>query len=241
MNNELLFVLQTVIGLLFTIIAFRKGKHWLYGYIAVCIVLANLFVTKQISLFGLAATGGNVVYGAIFLSTDLLAEHYGKKAAREAVFIGFFAALFYTIMSQFILGFIPSSEDWGAAEGMKRIFTVAPGIILASLSAYLVSQLHDIWAFHAIREKTDGKFLWLRNNGSTWISQLIDSLIFSSLAFLVFPRLITGEEFALPFETVLQIVISTYLLKLLVAVIDTPFIYLSYLVKPKELSPEFIN
>lgn len=238
MTNELLFLLQTFVGLTFTIVAFRTGKHWLYGYIAVCIVLANLFVTKQIIIFGLAATGGNVVYGAIFLSTDLLAEHYGKKAAREAVFIGFFVALFYTVMSQFILDFQPSSDDWGAAEGMQQIFGFAPGIILASLSAYLVSQLHDIWAFHAIRTKTRGKFIWLRNNGSTWISQLIDSVLFSSLAFLIFPRLLIGKEYGLPLDTVGQIVISTYLLKLLVAAIDTPFIYLSYLLKPKELAAQ---
>ena len=236
MINESLFLLQTVVGLVFTLIAFRLGRHWLYGYIAVCIVLANLFVTKQISLFGLAATGGNVVYGAIFLSTDLLAEHYGKKAAREAVFIGFFAALFYTVMSQFMLRFIPSGEDWGAAEGMRQIFAVAPTVILASLSAYMVSQLHDIWAFHAIREKTRGKFLWLRNNASTWLSQLIDSIIFSSLAFLIFPTITGREQFLLPFNTVVQIAVSTYLLKLMVAAMDTPFIYLSYHVRPKELS-----
>lgn len=236
MTNELLFLGQTVIGLAFTLFAFRLGRHWIYGFIAVCIVLANLFVTKQIRLFGLAATGGNVVYGAIFLSTDLLAEHHGKKAAREAVFVGFFVALFYMVMSQFLLAFVPSSDDWGAAEGMRQIFAVAPSIILASLTAYLVSQLHDVWAFHAIREKTKGKFLWLRNNASTWISQLIDSAVFSSLAFLILPRIMAGSEYALPVGTVAQIALSTYLLKLLVAAIDTPFIYLSYLWKPKELA-----
>ena len=102
MSNELIFILQTGVGLTFTLVAFRMGLSWLYGYIAVCIVLANIFVTKQITLFGIAATGGNVVYGAVFLATDLLTEHYGKKEARQAVFIGFFSAVFYTIMSQMI-------------------------------------------------------------------------------------------------------------------------------------------
>ncbi|MEE9167171.1 MAG: queuosine precursor transporter [Candidatus Neomarinimicrobiota bacterium] len=238
MTDELLFLAQTLVGLTFTLVAFRIGKNWLYGYVAVCIVLANLFVTKQITLFGLAATGGNVVYGAIFLSTDLLAEHHGKKAARDAVFLGFFVALFYLIMSQFMLRFMPSSSDWGAAEGMIQIFTVGPSIILASLLAYLISQLHDVWAFHAIRMKTKGRFLWLRNNGSTWVSQLIDSVVFSSLAFLVLPALLVGDNYALPFGIVVQVVISTYFLKLLVAAIDTPFIYLSYLVRPPELTPQ---
>lgn len=231
MSNELLFVLQTLVGLAFTLVAFRMGRAWLFGYIAVCIVLANIFVTKQITLFGIAATGGNVVYGAVFLATDLLAEHYGKKEARLAVFIGFFAAVFYTVMSQMILLLEPSSDDWGAAGGMAHIFASAPAIIIASLTAYLISQLHDIWAFHAIREKTAGRFLWLRNNGSTWISQLIDSVVFSLLAFLVLPTLI-GSANVLPIDVVIQIVISTYILKILVAAIDTPFIYLSYSMKP---------
>ena len=238
MNNELLFIIQTVVGLAFTLIAFRMGRHWLYGYVGVCIVLANIFVTKQITLFGVAATGGNVVYGAVFLATDLLAEHHGKKAAREAVYIGFFAAVFYMVMSQLILLFSPSADDWGASAGMTTIFSAAPSIVLASLTAYLVSQLHDVWAFHFIRQKTEGRLLWLRNNLSTWVSQLIDSILFSSLAFLILPRLISDSANALPSGIVVQIVVSTYLLKILVAAIDTPFIYLSYALKTPHAAAE---
>ena len=89
MNNELVFLFQIIIGLFFTLATFRMGKSWLLAYIGVCIVLANIFVTKQINLFGLAATGGNVVYGSVFLATDLLNEHYGKEEAKKAVYIGF--------------------------------------------------------------------------------------------------------------------------------------------------------
>lgn len=237
MSNELLFLFQTIIGLAFTLAAFSMGRNWLYGYIAVCIVLANIFVTKQITLFGIPATGGNVVYGSIFLATDLLAEHYGKKEARRAVLLGFGAALFYLIMSQFILRFSASSDDWGAAEGMAAIFDFAPAIILASLISYLISQFHDIWAFHLIRKKTGGRYLWLRNNGSTWISQFIDSIVFSTFAFLLLPHVFPGAE-ALPFDTVVGIIISTYLLKIFVAAIDTPFLYLSYVLKSRALTVE---
>lgn len=227
MSNKLLFIIQTIIGLAFTLVAFSMGRNWLYGYIAVCIVLANIFVTKQITLFGIPATGGNVLYGSIFLATDLLSEHFGKREARQAILLGFGAALFYLIMSQFILKFSPSPDDWGAAEGMATIFDFAPAIVLATLMAYLISQFHDIWAFHWIREKTGGRYLWLRNNGSTWVSQLIDSVVFSILAFLVLPILFPNAE-ALPFDIVVGIIISTYFLKILVAAIDTPFIYLSH-------------
>jgi len=200
------------------------GKYWLYGFIAFNIILANIFVTKQFVIFGITATGGNITYGSIFLATDLLCEHYSRKDGRRAVFLGFFAAIFYLITSQFIILLKPNEFDV-VHDGMKDIFSFAPRIVLASLIAYLISQMHDIWFFHFLKEKTKGKMLWFRNNVSTWVSQLIDSIIFSMIAFLgIFP-----------INIVLQIIISTYLLKVLVAAIDTPFIYLSYKCKPEEL------
>lgn len=224
MTNEVLFLLMTIVGLFFTLFSFRMGITWLYGYVAIAIILANIFVTKQITLFGLAATGGNVMYGTIFLATDLLSEHYGKAFARKAVFIGFFAAIVYLVMSQFIVSFIPAGYDT-VQGGMQSIFSFAPRIILASLLAYLISQLHDVWIFHLIREKTQGRKLWLRNNGSTWLSQLIDSLTFSLVAF--------AGTFEWP--VIIQIIVSTYLLKVFIAALDTPFIYLSYRFKSLEV------
>jgi len=227
MPNEFIFFLMIIVVLSMTLFMFRMGKTWLYAYIAVCIVLANIFVTKQFTLFGLSATGGNITYGAIFLVTDMLCEHYGKEAGRKAVLIGFFAAVFYLITSQFILLIKPSEYDT-VHEGMKAIFSFAPRIVLASMIAYLVSQFHDIWAYHTIRKITNNRMLWLRNNASTWTSQLIDSIIFSLIAFVgVFPM-----------KIVLQIVLSTYLLKIIVAAIDTPFLYLSYRFLPDDLLPK---
>lgn len=224
MSNELIFFLMIVVVLSTALLMFRLGKIWLYAFIAVCIVLANIFVTKQFRLFGLSATGGNITYGAIFLVTDLLCEHYGKEAGRQAVVIGFFAALFYLVTSQFILLMQPAEYDT-VHDGMQSIFSFAPRIVLASLIAYLISQFHDIWAYHAIRKLTRNRLLWLRNNASTWTSQLIDSVTFSLIAFVgVFPLKIVG-----------QIILSTYLLKIIVAAIDTPFLYLSYRFLPAEL------
>ena len=224
MSNELIFLLMILFVLFCTLFAFRMGKYWLYGFIAFNIILANIFVTKQFVIFGITATGGNITYGSIFLATDLLCEHYSKRDGRRAVFLGFFAAIFYLITSQFIILLKPAEFDM-VHSSMQTIFSFAPRIVLASLIAYLISQMHDIWFFHFLKEKTKGKMLWFRNNVSTWVSQLIDSIIFSMIAFLgIFP-----------INIVLQIIISTYLLKVLVAAIDTPFIYLSYKCKPEEL------
>lgn len=236
MPNEVIFIGQTLIGLAFTLLAFRLGRQWLYAFIAMSIVLANIFVTKQFDLFGLGATGGNVVYGAIFLATDLLSEHYGRSAARKGVFVGLVAAVFYLIMSQLILLYQPNSSDWGASEGMISIFSSGPAIILASLAAYLVSQLHDVWAFHLWKQKFSGRWLWLRNNLSTLVSQALDTVIFASLAFYLLPKIFHSAG-SLSGTALAEVLLTTYLFKLVVAIIDTPFIYLSYHLKSEASSP----
>jgi len=233
--NEVLFLVQTLLGLLLVLSAFRMGKIWLYAMIAVAYVLANIFVTKTITLFGMEATGGNVLYGAIFLSTDLLSEYYGKQAARKGVFIGLGAVLIYLVMSMLMTAYETSPNDLGPGAAMEVIFSFAPSIILASLCAYLISQLHDVWAFEFWKGKTGEGKLWIRNNFSTWVSQALDSITFSFLAFWILPRFLMDPDMILPFSVVVQIVITTYFLKIMVAFLDTPFLYLSRHWKPREL------
>lgn len=225
MTNEILFMIQTVVILALTLGVFKMGKEYLKAFVAASLVLANIFVTKQITLFGLDATGGNILYASIFLATDLLNEHYSKDDAKDAVKIGFLASALYLLSTQFIVQYLPSEYDT-VHEGMQIMFAFAPRIIVASMLAYLVSQFHDIWVYNFIWRKTGQKWLWLRNNGSTWISQLIDSVIFAVVAFIG----------TFPFSVVLQIILSTYLLKILVALLDTPFMYASYWIKDLSFS-----
>ena len=121
-----------------------------------------------------------------------------------------------TIYMQLALLFVPASDDF-AQPHLQVIFGFFPRIVLASLAAYLVSQMHDVWAFHFWRERTKGRHLWLRNNASTFVSQLLDSIIFCSIAFAgVFPWNIWWE-----------VLLTTIILKIFVALMDTPFIYLA--------------
>ncbi|MCB2211013.1 queuosine precursor transporter [bacterium] len=222
--NELLFFAWTVVVVGLVLLSFRFGRVGLYGVIGVYIILANVFVTKQITLFGVAATGGNSLYGAIFLATDLLNEHWGKKEAQRAVWFGWLCAGFFLLASQVFLWFQPSVDDF-VHDAMTQIFSLAPRIVAGSLLAYIVSQTHDVIAFNAWKKRTQGRHLWLRNNASTLVSQLLDSVIFTAVAFWgIFE-----------FSILLQIFVTTYLLKVLVAVIDTPFLYLSKRFKPLEL------
>jgi queuosine precursor transporter len=217
MINELLWLILLLVNFAAILLAYRVwGRLGLFIWIPVAVMVANIQVTKTIELFGITATLGNIVYASSFLVTDILSENYGKKEAGRAVIIGFFTLIMFTLLMNLALFFEPSMEDF-AHESLFTIFGFLPRIMLASLVAYGVSQSHDIWAFHLWKKKwPETKHLWLRNNLSTMVSQLLDSVIFSLIAFYgVFS---TG--------VLLEIMLTTYVLKWIVAALDTPFVYL---------------
>lgn len=222
-----------VLGLIFIIVTFGLmigtyklfGKTGLFVWIAMGTVLANIQVTKTIKLFNLDATLGNIMYGSIFLATDVLSEKYSKKDGYLAVIFGFFAIIVSLIVMQMVLWFKPSETDLSQAS-LLQIFSFLPRIALGSLVAYLVSQTFDVFLFSKIKEKLpDNKWLWLRNNGATLLSQLVDTCIFVPIAFL-------GIYEAKVF---IGILVSTYIIKAIIALIDTPFLYLSKHIKPIEI------
>lgn len=215
--NNLLWIAFIVIDLSFALIAYRFfGKFGLYTIIVASVITANIQVLKTVQLFGSVATLGNVLYGSIFFATDILSEVYGKKAARRAVWLGFIGMILMTFWMQIGLKFIPDISDFSQSS-LSTIFELMPRVAAGSMIAYVVSQHHDIFAFHFWKNKTKGRFLWLRNCASTMVSQAIDSLIFCTIA-------LWG---LFDINVWLQILATTYLLKWFVAVMDTPFLYLA--------------
>ena len=216
--NELLWLVMLVVNFALIMFAFRFwGKIGLYIWVPISVIVANIQVTKTIQLFGVEATIGNIVYATGFLATDILSELFGKRDSYKAVGIGFFSLLTMTVVMQLALLFEPAPSDL-IQESMRAIFSLMPRIALASLAAYLVSNLHDVWAFDWWRRRRPGRHtLWIRNNLSTFVSQLIDTIIFVLVAFWgVYGR-----------TTLIQIGLSTYVLKWVVALLDTPCIYLA--------------
>ncbi|TVQ98557.1 MAG: VUT family protein [Desulfovibrionales bacterium] len=224
--NEALWLGFAFLDLVMVVVIFRYfGKQGLFAMIVFNLILCNIQVLKTIELFGLTTTLGNILYASVFFSTDLLNEHYGREEAKKAVILGFLSLILAVTYMQIALVFIPAASDF-AQPHLEAIFGVLPRIVLASMVAYLVSQWHDIWAFHFWKARTGGKHLWLRNNASTLASQFLDTIIFCSIAFLGM----------FPMEVWIQIVISTYLIKLLVAVLDTPFMYLAARFRPRDVA-----
>lgn len=229
MYNNILWVIQLLLDFYLIMVAFRIwGKNGLYFWTVIAVIASNIQVVKNVMLFGMDATLGNVLYATSFLATDLLSEFYGAKDSQKAVWIGFFSLFSMMVMMQLSLYFKPSPSDFSQAS-LSQIFGLMPRIAIASMIAYLVSNTHDVWAFGFWKKRKPGrKTLWMRNNFSTMVSQLIDTLLFTLIAFWgVYER-----------SVVLSIVISTYILKLIVAVCDTPFIYLGRRWFERGLIPE---
>lgn len=221
MSNEVLWLVMLLANFMLILVAYRLwGEAGLLVWIALAGVVANVQVTKTVMLFGMTATLGNIVYASSFLATDILSERYGKKAAQRGVALGFFSVLVVTFLMQIALVFSPAPSDT-MQPALQEVFGALPRIVLASLIAYLVSQLHDVWAFQFWKERFP-RHLWLRNIMSTIVSQLLDTLVFVAIAFIgVFPGVV-----------ILQILLTTYLLKALVALLDTPCIYLAMRLRP---------
>jgi len=236
MINELLWLVLLLATFACIMLAYKFfGKTGLYVWMGVAIILANMQVLKTIGIFGFVTALGNIIYGTTFLVTDILNEKYGQKAARKAVWIGFFMLIATTLVMQICLLFVPHESDFSQGS-LQTIFGFLPRIAFASLLAFIVSQHHDVWSFGVLKRKTKGKYLWFRNNASTLVSQLIDNVIFTAIAFTGIlswiPFLGWGQVFS--WNIVIQIFVVSYLMKFIVAALDTPFVYWAKRITPKE-------
>ena len=189
-----------------------------------CNLIANKFVTINLGFKVFIVSAGILPYPLTFLVTDLISEIYGQKKANLAVFSGFVASIF--VLSFLWLGAqfnsIPNSiiDDFT----YNAVFQNAWRLITASMAAYLFAQFIDVRVFHFWKKLTNGKHLWLRNNGSTIASQLIDTTLVISILFV-------GVWDA---NQILSAIIDGWIFKMLMALLDTPIIYaIIYFLKRK--------
>lgn len=220
MNNLLLIL--AVVGTFTLMLLVKKlfKKEGLIAWIGIASILANLILTKSVNLLGLSATLGNVLFASNFLATDMLTENYGYKEAKKGVKIGIFAVIFFAVVTQFALLFTPSSEDF-AQSSFETLFAFIPRISLASILMYAVSNFVDIKLYEFLRKKTNGKKMWLRNNLCTIICNGCENFIFYLIAF-------SGT---MDLKTIFTMGISATIIEILIALCDTPFLYLSKKIK----------
>ena len=187
LSQESLWLLVVFYDLLLVVILYKFfGKYGLYTAVILGIILGNLQGGKvsEFVIFDTTFTVsmGAILYSGIYFSTDLLNEKYGKTEANRAVNLGFFANVAVLLTLLLSLLFKPSDLTGSALEvhnALSVIASYSPAFIIGSLTAYFISQKFDVWFFNYLKTLTQGKYLWLRNNLSTIISQLIDTFIYT--------------------------------------------------------------
>ncbi|MFU1781254.1 queuosine precursor transporter [Haloarcula japonica] len=167
----------------------------------------------------LVLPGAALAYALTFFASDCYAELYGRRAATVVVNVGFAMnfVLLALVWSTIFAPGLPQAAQPVDLAAFRNVLGASTAIVVASLSAYVVSQNLDVFVFHWLRDRTDGEKLWLRNIGSTATSQLIDTVIFVGVGFVLFQGVPPAEALAL--------IVGQYLLKLAIAVLDTPFVY----------------
>lgn len=166
---------------------------------------------------------GVLAYALTYVASDCYTELYGRRAATVMVNIAF--AMNFVMLALVWLAIIAPGSDAGVdPEAFATVLGLSTNIVLGSLAAYLVSQNWDVWIFDRIGTYTDGRYLWLRNIGSTTTSQFVDTGIFILMAFLIVPTLIGVGE-ALPALVLVQLLIGQYVIKVGIALLETPLVY----------------
>jgi hypothetical protein len=187
------------------------------GIVAGCLGFSSVVSQKTVTLFGLSVSVASVWFSFFtFPVTDIISNEYGKREAQLVVISGWVAMLLAAVMA-FGTGFLPPTESFSEHEETLDFLTSSTWrVAAAGTVSYLVAQFLDIYLFAYLKARTDGKHLWLRNLVSTAISQTVNTAIIVIGIF----------AFILPPATIAYIFVSTVIVKMAIAVIDTPFVYL---------------
>lgn len=177
------------------------------------LIMSNLFGGKLINICGVTVAGAIATYPLTFLSTDIIGEIWGKKEANDCVKIGIIVQLSFLLLGYISLAIPAQVQSADLQNSLVIVLNQGTRMTLASLGAFTCSQFMDVKIFHRLKEICGGKYKWLRNNGSTMTSQLFDTIIFVIIAFY-------GVV-----DNIILMVIAQYIVKLVLALIDTPFFY----------------
>jgi len=223
MRNEILLLISVPVLFSMVLLWYRLfGSKGLTCWTVLATISANIEVLILVNAFGMSQTLGNILFASTFLVTDIISENHGKKEADQAVNVGIMTSICFIIISQSWLLYQPNAEDW-AFTNIQAVFSNTPRMMVTSLIVYAITQRFDVWLYHKwwafteTRYNTKNGFLWLRNNGSTLASQFLNTLLFTLGAFW-------GTY---PMKTLINIIISSYIIFIFTSLLDTPFVYLS--------------
>lgn len=216
MPNELVFFATIIVELFFLLYMLRLGKQGLAAVVVVNIILVSCFGGLLIPLFGFTTNAGNVFYATIFLAAQMMVERYGRDVAARSVWIGFSALVLFVLMAQYSIRLVGVADSSMLLSSIHDVFSAVPRIALASMGAYLISQHLNIWLFAYLRKRQDRPQLWLRSLLSSITGQIVDSILFFTIAF-------AGT---MSFAGLTQTIFVGFCIKVFVAAVGVPALYM---------------
>jgi len=230
MSNFSILIIYCIINCAVVTTAYRFfGKKGIIAFIILSVLAANIQVNKivEYNIFGFhfSATMGNVMFAGILYANDLINEKYGNTQAKQAVYISLFSSLSFIFMMFFSTLMHPSHDNIEASNSLNLFFSINGSTLKAviiGVFVYFISQFLDVIIYSRIRSKLNGlKWLWLRNSGSTAISQVVDCTLIT-----------VGFTLAgiIPKEIALEVGIATLAIKYILVFIQAPLFYLSVFV-----------
>jgi queuosine precursor transporter len=226
--NELIFIIHTLVIAGFALGSLALGPTALVAFVCIQCMLANLFVIKQITLFGLTATCADAFTVGATIGLNLLQEYFGKDIAKRTIWINFFLLVFYTIASQVHLSYIPHSADI-AQQYFMPLLILMPRIVIASFSVYLFTQMTDYYLYGILKKTFQDKYIVFRNYISIAFCQLLDTILFSFLGLYGI------------IDNIGEVIVISYLIKLASIIVATPFVAFSRTIYAKTRSSYSTN
>ena len=217
MNNVLLIFINIIVTFSIVILIEKLfKKEGLYVWAAIALIMANILECQTVGLFnGFTSTCGNVLFASVFLATDIMSEKYGSEYSRKAIKMAVFAMIAFTAIMQIGLLFTPDETDF-AHESMTTLFGLNLRISISSIVMFFISNNLDIFLFEKIKNKLPNQ-LWVRNNVATMISNVLENYFFIFFAFV--------GIYDIP--TMLNIATTISVVEIVIALFDTPFLYIS--------------
>ena len=218
--NEFLLSVNVFLAFSAVLVFYRLfGKVGLFVWSAFAVVVANIEVVKCIDVFSFSTTLGNALFASSFLATDILNEMYGYEVSRKNALVCLVSVVAFVLFMQIDLRYIPNSEDF-VSDSMNNLFIISPRICIASVSMMFVSSVLNARMFDWLRRKYPA-LLWLRNNVSTVVCQVVENFLFHSIAFY--------GVFSI--QVICELTLTVSAIEAIIALLDTPFLYLAKKIK----------
>ena len=211
--TEAFILLRIAIEAVFLFLAFRLGKFWLFLSVALNLILVSALGSKVVNMFGFVTNAGNVFYASVFVAVQMLVERYGRLEGRRAIWVGLTANVFFMIMTWLTSQL--SGPVTPAGGAIDTLYSLVPRLAVASLAAFVISQNLNIAIYDHFHRKTGQAKLWLRSGAATFVGQLVDSVIFFSVAFLGI----------LPNDVLMEAMVTGFLYKLVLGALGMLFLY----------------